>query len=92
MEEGIFSHTSSINVNLEAKVSATICIANFGEVIEDITSGDFIEKVMIVQSKSIPFQTTSRRSPQMIKFGVKIKGAMEDSLDMVQVNIKQQNI
>ena len=76
MEEGTrtLSLASPLFVAVESKANSSIRIKNLNEIINDLSSGNFNEKVMIFESKAIPLQTTSKRSPQMIKFGVELKG------------------
>ena len=66
---------SSIIVDLETKAEASICLNNFKEIMEDLFNEEFSGDVMILESDSMPLQTTSKRSPLKIKFGVQFTGA-----------------
>ena len=82
MEEGTFTHNSSVKEVLDTTISSRVVVKDVKKVLEDVMSGAFNNRVMRVETNDIPIHTTSKSSPQAIRFGVEIKGSHPDDEDV----------
>ena len=71
---GRFSVPSPIEAKLEANVVTSITVKEIMPKISDAMSGRFKNKIMRLESKSIPMQTCHGGNPQMIRVGVELRG------------------
>ena len=82
MEEGTFTYNSHVKEVLDTTISSRVVVKDVKKVLEDVMSGGFNNRVMRVETNDIPIHTTSKSSPQAIRFGVEIKGSHPDDEDL----------
>ena len=79
--EGQFTVSAPIEAKSEATVVTSITINDAMGKMSGMTSGRFADKIMRLESKSIPMQTSHGGNPQMIRVGVELHGMEDPTLD-----------